>query len=124
MTSADLFVFIMILYLRLFLAHIDIDGGAVEIPCLAYLVLKITAIGFLDPLGKVAEEYECGYRRTLEHGDVFDFDKLALVGGGRVGTDCLEHDGVELRCGDDALAVLAYVERCLEHLEYTLLGEG
>ena len=95
-----------------------------EVPFLAYLVFEIAAVWFLDPLGQVAEEDERRDGRALEHGDVFDLDELAFVGGRGIGRDDLEHVGVELRGGDDALTVLAYLKGGLEHAEDALLGEG
>lgn len=108
----------------LFLAHVDGDGGAGEVPLLADLVLEVAAVGLLDPLRKVAEEDEGGYLRALEHGYVFYLDVLALVRGWRIGADDLEQVVVELRCRNDAAPVLVDVLRGLENLEDALFCQG
>lgn len=109
---------------RLLFAHVDVDGGAVEIPVLTYLVLEVAAVGFFDPLGQVTKEDECGYRRAFEHCNVLDLDVLAFVGRWRIGCDDFLHDGVELVGGHLAVAVLVDFDCGLEHLEDALLGEG
>ncbi len=43
----------------LFFPHEYIDGSAFEVPVFTYLVLQVSAVGLLDPLWQVAEEYEC-----------------------------------------------------------------
>ena len=108
----------------LFLSHEHIDGCSVEVPVLAYLVLKVAPVWLFDPLWKVAEEDECGYRCLLEHGDVFDFYEFALVGWGWICSDGFLHHGVELRGGHGAFAVGADLKGCLEHFVDALLGEG
>ena len=69
------------------LAEEEIDDSAVQVPVLPDLVLKIPLVGIFDPLRQVAEEDEGGHVCTLEHGDVLDFDILALDGGRRIGLD-------------------------------------
>ena len=80
----------------LFFTHEHVDRGAVEVPCISYLVLQIAAVGFLDPLRQIAEEDEGWNRRALEHRDILDFDKFTLVGRWRISGDRFEHHGVEL----------------------------
>ena len=109
--------------MRLFLAHEHVDGSAGELPVLAYLVLEVAAVGFLYPLREVAEEDECRHLRAFEHGDIFDFHKLALVAWRGICGDVLLHYGVELRCGHGAAAVLVDFERGFEHLVDSLFGE-
>ena len=92
--------------LKLFFAHKDVDRGACESPVLAYLVFKIAAVRLFNPLGQVAEEYECGYGRTLEHGYILYLHELALVAWRRVCGNVFLHHGVELRRGHGAFAVL------------------
>ena len=65
----------------LFLAHVYVDRGSREVPVFTNLVFEIAAVGLLDPLREIAEEYKRGYLRSLEHGDIFDLHVLALVGG-------------------------------------------
>ena len=79
-----------------FFSHKYVDRSPRKVPFLTDLVLKIAAIGFLYPLGKVAEENECRDYRFLKHGHILDLDILALVGGWRIGSDYLLHIGVEL----------------------------
>ena len=43
----------------LFFPHENVDGSAFEVPVFTYLVLQVSAVGLLDPLWQVAEEYEC-----------------------------------------------------------------
>ena len=63
----------------LFLAHENVDWCAVEFPVFSYLVFEISTIRLLYPLRQVAEEYKRWHHRFLEHGDVLNLHKLALV---------------------------------------------
>ena len=60
-------------------AHEDVDRRACKLPVFANLVFKITLIWVLYPLWQVAEEDERWHHRLLEHGDVLNLHKLALV---------------------------------------------
>ena len=62
-----------------FFAHKHVDGGAGEVPVLAYLVLEITLVRLFHPLRQVAEEHKGGGDGILELGYVFDFDKFTLI---------------------------------------------
>ena len=107
-----------------FVAHEDGYRRTVEIPLLAYLVLKEATVGLLDPLREIAEEDKRRDNSLLQHRDVFYLHKLTLVARrGRHGY-LLEHIGVELRCGDHPAAVLIDLDRGLEHFEDPLLCEG
>ena len=76
----------------LLLAEKQVDGCAMQVPVVAYLVLEVALVGVLDPLRQVAEEDEGGHVCALEHGDVLDLDILALDCGWRVGLDIgLQH---------------------------------
>ena len=94
------------MHVTLFLAHEYIYGRTAEVPLLPYLILKIASIGILDPLRKIAEEYKCGNHRLLQHCNILDFDIFSLIGRRRISTYNLLHVDIELRGGDDALAVL------------------
>ncbi len=106
-----------------FVAEEEADGGAGEVPVLADLVLEVAAVGFLDPLGEVAEEDEGGHLCVFEHGDVLYLDELSFVGGGREGGDVFLEHAVDLGGGDGAAAVLVYVDGGLYHLVDALFGE-
>ena len=76
----------------LFLAEEEVDGRAMQVPVLTDFVLQVALVGILDPLRQVAEEDERGHMGSLEHGDVFDLDILALDCGRREGGDVgLQH---------------------------------
>lgn len=87
-------------------AHEYGDGRAVKFPAFADFVLQVSAVWFFNPLWQVAEEYECRDDGFAQLGDVFDFNKFALVGGWWICGDGFEHVGVELRGGHGAFAVL------------------
>ena len=95
-----------------------------EVPVLAYLVFQKTAVGFLNPLWQIAEEYECRDDGILEHRDVFYLHEFAFVAGRRSDGDLLKHVGVELRGGYDPAAVLVDVDRCFQYLVDALLCDG
>ena len=80
----------------LLLPEEEVDGRAVQVPVLAYLVLEVTLVGILDPLRQVAEEDKRGNMGALEHRYVLDLDVLALNSGRREGLDGFLHDIVEL----------------------------
>ena len=67
-----------------------------QVPVLAYLVLQVALVGILNPLRQVAEEDERRHMGSLEHGDVLDFDVLALDSRGRVCLNGLLQHVVEL----------------------------
>lgn len=107
-----------------FVAHEDRDRGAVEVPVFAYLVFQKTAVGFLDPLWQITEEYECRDDGLLEHRDIFYLHEFAFVAGRRSDCDLLKHVGVELGGRYDAAAVLVDVDCCLQHLVDALFCDG
>ena len=67
-----------------------------EVPTAPDLVLKETAVGFLDPLRQVAEEYESRYHGVLQHRDIFYLDEFAFIAWGGSQRHLLKHIGIEL----------------------------
>ena len=108
---------------QLFLTHEDLDRRAVEIPLGAYLVFKEAAVRLLYPLRKITEEYECRDNRVLEHRDVFDLHKLALVAWGWRNSDFLKHVGIELRGRNHTPTVFIHLYSSLKDVEDTLFCE-
>ena len=107
----------------LFLTEEQVDGCSVQVPVLAYLVLKVALVGVSNPLRQVAEEDERGHIGALEHGDVLDFDIFPLDGRRRECRDVGLQRVVQLRCGDGRAAVVVHLDGRLQHLVDALLGE-
>lgn len=105
-------------------SHEDLDGSPVEIPTLAYLVLKEAAIGLLDPLRKIAEEDKCRNIRVFQHRDIFDLHEFTFVRGRGCYGYLLEQITIQLRSRDYAPPVFINFDRSLEDLEDSLFCEG
>ena len=108
---------------RLFLTEIKVDWRAFQVPTLANLVFEVAFVWVLDPLWQIAEEHERRNARLFEHGHIFYLHHLALSGWWWICADDFLHGVVELRCGNDALAVLIHLDCLFQHLVDALLGE-
>ena len=92
----------------LFLAEINFDGNAVEIPLLTNAVFEVTLIRFAHVLRQVAEKGE----RGDDSGQLchkLDADHLVAVNGRRSFLDDGKQVVVELGGGDATLAVFMHL---------------
>ena len=100
----------------LFFPEKDAHGYAVEVEMAAELVFEKIFIRGFDGVGIVGEKGEGGHHgRDLRY--ELDLYGVPAGHGGRVALDLFQHDLVELRGGDAALAVLIYFQRLFHTLE-------